>query len=174
MCKHGIVLATNNVLGNGSRNNISDIVFLKPETFDSKHTRKIASELSKINQSLVNTNRPYMLIGFGRWGSQDPWLGVPVKWSQICGAKVIVEATLPQMNPELSQGSHFFHNLISSYVLYLSVPQGGKYKIDWNWLNKQETILETKYIKHIWTACALTILADGTHGRGIVKYHERN
>jgi hypothetical protein len=116
----------------------------------------------------VREGRKYLLIGFGRWGSVDPWLGIPVNWSQINGAKVIIEATLPQMNPDLSQGSHFFHNITSFQVLYFSVKYSGKYTIDWAWLQEQEAIQETELVRHIKFSSPLNIKVDGRQGRGVI------
>jgi hypothetical protein len=155
-------------MGNGIRDEIRDVVFLKPEEFEARHTPRIASELERINQTLADAGHRYLLIGFGRWGSSDPWLGVPVKWAQISGARVMVEATLPEMNPDLSQGAHFFHNLISFHVLYLSLGHAGKYRIDWEWLNRHEVIAETEFVRHIRLPNPLTIKVDGKRGRGVV------
>ena len=100
-------------MGNGVVEGIQDVVYTKPGAFDAKHTRLMAAEIEKVNRPLLGEGRPYLLIGFGRWGSSDPWLGIPVTWGMVSGAKAIVEATLPSMNVEPSQGSHFFHNLSS-------------------------------------------------------------
>jgi hypothetical protein len=93
---------------------------------------------------------------------------VPVEWSQIDGARVIVEATLPDMNPDLSQGSHFFHNLISFHVLYLSVPHDPPGGIDWAWLDGQPAVEETQFVRHVRTENPLAVRVDGRHGRGVV------
>ena len=162
------IIASDQVMGNGIRDGIQDVVYLKPEAFEARHTPRIASELEKINQALAEAGHTYLLIGFGRWGSSDPWLGVPVKWAQISGARVMVEATLPKMNPDLSQGAHFFHNLISFHVLYLSLGHAGKYRIDWEWLNGHEAIAETEFVRHIRLPRPLTIKVDGKRGRGVV------
>ena len=100
---------------------IQDIVFVKPESFDISKSEKIAEEIESINKLLKEENKKYLLIGFGRWGSTDQWLGIPVEWGQISNAKVIVEAMLPHFDVELSQGSHFFHNINSFQVLYFSI-----------------------------------------------------
>ena len=92
---------------------------------------------------------PYLLIGFGRWGSSDPWLGIPVAWSQIGGAKAIVEATLPSMNVDLSQGSHFFHNISSFNVSYFSVPFHRSFPIDWEGLSRQAVVADTGFVRHV-------------------------
>jgi hypothetical protein len=120
----GVVLASTNCLGNGRVDTIHDVVFLRPDVFDAKHTQAMAAELAAINHDLVKDGRRYLLIGFGRWGSSEPWLGVPVVWGQISGAGVIVEASRAGMSPDMSQGSHFFHNMIGLHVLYLSLPEG--------------------------------------------------
>jgi hypothetical protein len=165
-----VLLASENVLGNGMREDIRDVVFLKPDVFEAQHTRSIAMELEQINRVLATTGRHCLLIGFGRWGSSDPWLGIPVDWGQISQARVIVEATLPEMNPDLSQGSHFFHNLISFRVLYLSVRHGSRYHVDWDWLNVQPCVTETRFAKHVQLDHPLSIRVDGHDGRGVVTY----
>jgi len=168
----GRLLSSEAVMGNGTRDDIRDIVYLKPRAFEARHTPRIAQELEKINRELVAAENPYLLIGFGRWGSSDPWLGVPVEWGQICGARVMVEATLPEMNPDLSQGSHFFHNLIGFKVLYISVKHGGEHQLDWEWLDNQEVIAETEFVRHVRLPDPLRVRVDGYHNRGVVTYHE--
>jgi hypothetical protein len=113
---------------------------------------------------------PYLLIGFGRWGSTDPLGGIPVNFGQISGAKAIVESTLPEMNFMLSQGTHFFHNITSFRVLYFSVPHWEKYTIDWNWLKQQTAVSETEHVRHIKLSSPLTVKVDGTTSRGVI-YH---
>ncbi len=164
-----VLAASKLVMGNGVIENIYDVVFLKPETFDKKDTHKIASEIDSINRSLVKEKLPYLLIGFGRWGSSDPWLGIPVKWGQIGGASVIIESTLFDINVELSQGSHFFHNLTSFNVSYFSITFDGEFAIDWNWLNLQDIVVEMNFVKHIKLAQPLKIKVDGRKSRGVIK-----
>ena len=125
----------------------------------------------KILKILVSEKRKYVIIGFGRWGSSDPWLGIPIEWGQIAGAKVIVESTLPDMNVELSQGSHFFHNLTSFKVSYFSIHHSGDYKINWEWLENQKISNETEYLKHISTPSPIKIKVDGKKGLGVI-YNE--
>ncbi len=110
-----------------------------------------------------------MLIGFGRWGTTDAWAGIPVDWSQISGAKVIVEATLENMIQEMSQASHFFHNVTSFQVFYFSVPYSGPYKIDWKQIDNLQIVEETEFVKHVLTEQAINIKADGRIGKGIIK-----
>lgn len=166
------VVSSDRALGNGTRDDIADIVYLRPEVFEARNTPAIATELEKINRELVNEGRPYVLIGFGRWGSSDPWLGVPVDWGQISGAAVIVETTLPQMTPDLSQGSHFFHNLISFRVLYMSVRHSSEHGIRWDWMNDLPAVTETRLVRHVRLERPLSVRVDGRNGRGVVK-HDR-
>ena len=115
---------------------------------------------------MVEAKCPYLLIGFGRWGSSDPSGGIPLKFGQISGARVIVEATLPHMNFMLSQGTHFFHNITSFQVCYFSIAHWDKYKIDWQWLDRQRIIYETQFIRHVRPGAPLRIKVDGRTGRG--------
>jgi len=162
------LVSSTKVLGNGIFNDIVDILYVKPELFEKQNTPAIANEIDEINKQLVNENRKYLLIGFGRWGSSDPWLGIPVEWGQIAGVKIIVESTLHEINVELSQGSHFFHNLTSFGVGYFSVRHDGKYGIDWDWLEKQNVINDKKFIKHVRVEKPLSIKIDGRESRGVI------
>lgn len=162
------LIASESVLGNGTSTDLTHVVFVKPDVFESKYTRIIAQQIEEMNRQLVAQNQKYLLIGFGRWGSSDQWLGIPVNWSQISGAQVIVEATLPSMNVDLSQGSHFFHNLTSLQIYYLSVSFNSAYPIDWEWLAHQQTVSETDFVKHVQLSSPLTVKIDGRHRKGVV------
>ncbi len=164
---HAIV-ASEMVMGNGVIDDIHDIVFVRPENFSVMKTPAIAQQLEVINRQLSEQHRPFLLIGFGRWGSSHPSLGIPVVWSQISGARVIVEATLPEMNVELSQGSHFFHNLSSFRASYFMVRHDGRFAIDWPWLNRQPMVQETEFVRHVRSQAALTARVDGRNGRGVI------
>jgi hypothetical protein len=163
---HAIV-ASDMVMGNGTADDIGDIVFVRPDRFSPMRTPTIARELEAINRQLREQGRPYLLIGFGRWGSSHPSLGIPVDWSQISGARAIVEATLPEINVELSQGSHFFHNLSSFRASYFMV-QHGRFDINWNWLGQQPVVLETEFIRHVRPAGNLSVRVDGRSARGVI------
>lgn len=156
------------VLGNGIVEDIADIVYVKPDRFELKYTREIAEELEVINRQLLLDKRPYVLIVFGRLGTFDPWLGIPVTWGQVCGAKAIVEATQENVKVELSQGSHYFHNLINLGVLYFSMPFTRPYRIPWKWLEKQPTTEEFEFVRHIQVPAGLKIKVDGRSGRGVI------
>ncbi len=163
-----VLLSSAYVLGNGSINTLTDIVYLKVGNFQAKYTYKIAKELEEINKKLIAENRKYLLIGFGRWGTTDPWAGIPVDWSQISAAKVIVETSIEEMLQEMSQASHFFHNVTSFQVSYFSVPYTDSTNIDWDWLYELETIEETQFIKHAKTKKPLKIKVDGRTGKGVI------
>ncbi len=163
-----LLLNSSHVLGNGSINTLTDIVYLKIDTFDVKNTYKIAKELEEINKKFIAKNKKYLLIGFGRWGTTDPWAGIPVDWGQISGAKVIVETAIEQMIQEMSQASHFFHNITSFQVSYFSVSYYDQKGIDWDWLNKLETVEETLYVRHAKTKKPLLIKVDGKTARGVI------
>jgi hypothetical protein len=165
-----VLVAPGHVMGNGTVHGIRDVVYVEPESFHAKHTRAIASEIEKLNAELTREDRSYVLIGFGRWGSSDPWLGIPVDWSQISGARVIVEATLPEMNVDPSQGSHFFHNLSSFRISYLSVrhdanPPG----INWDGLKAFPVVRRTGFLRHVRSESPLLVKVDGRTGRGVVR-----
>lgn len=164
---HAIV-ASDRVMGNGIVEDIQDIVFVRPENFSVEHTSRIAEQLGEMNLELGGQQRPYLLIGFGRWGSSHASLGIPVNWSQISGAKAIVEATLPGMNVELSQGSHFFHNLSSFRASYFMVHFDGRFPIRWEWLNQQPIIRETEFVRHVRPVCPISVRVDGRSARGLI------
>jgi hypothetical protein len=165
-----VLASSERVMGNGLVESIRDVVYLLPETFDPKFSRVMAREIEGVNQKLVQEGRPYLLVGFGRWGSSDPWLGVPVTWSQVSGAKVIVEASLPDVNVDPSQGSHFFHNLTSFEVSYFTLrneaAEGG---MDWAWLARQEVVEQTEHLRHVRLADPLRVKVDGRTGRGVIE-----
>jgi len=164
------LVSTETVLGNGTIGNICDIVYVKPEVFDARHTRTIAAELDAINQRFVAAGGTYALIGFGRWGSSDPWLGIPATWPQISAARVIVEATLPEMNVDASQGSHFFHNMTSFRVQYLTVRHTGPQPIDWEWLARLPAVEEREFVRHVRAPAPLRVKVDGRAGRGVILH----
>jgi len=165
-----VLIASDRAMGNGTVECIRDVVYTRPSAFEARSTRVMASQIEKVNLGLLQEGCPYLLIGFGRWGSSDPWLGIPVTWSQVSGAKAMVEASLPSMNVEPSQGSHFFHNLSSFEVSYFTVGQGvGGGTIDWERLEAQEVIAETGFLRHVRFSEPLKIRVDGRTGRGIVE-----
>jgi hypothetical protein len=167
--KESALCFSSQVLGNGVSHVIQDIVFVKPAVFDAAKSPEIAVEVDQLNSRLRAENIPYMLIGPGRWGSTDPWLGIPVKWSQISGVKVVVEVGLPNLNVDPSQGSHFFQNMTSLRIGYFTIPlNSASGFMDWPWLEAQSAVAETPFLKHIRLAQPLKVMIDGRKGQGIV------
>lgn len=160
-------------LGNGVINDIADVVYVKTQDYKPSMNADIAREVEKINNQLQKENKPYLLIGPGRWGSQDSWLGVPVRWGQICGARAIVEMGLENYNVDPSQGTHFFQNLTSLRVAYISVNthlnQG---KLDMEWLNSQPALWESDKVRHVRFSKNFTVSIDGKLGKCKVNYPE--
>lgn len=163
-----VLAASESVLGNGIINEIKDIVYVNPETFSLNLTKEIAAEIEFINKKLIDENKPYLLIGYGRWGTSNPHVGIPVKWSQISGAKVIMEATLENTYIEMSQGSNLFQNVISFKVFYFSIPFAGNFMIDWDWLIEQKLEEETRFVNHVSLEKPLKIKVDGRSGKGVI------
>jgi len=167
-----VIVASDNVLGNGRRDDLGDVVFISPDSFVPAETPAMAKELEAVNRRLLEEGRRYLLIGFGRWGTSDSRLGIPVAWGHISGARVIVEATLPDVQPDLSQGSHFFHNLLGFRVLYLSVEHDGPHRIDWDWIARQPIVTSTAHVTHVRLTEPLEIRVDGESRRGVIRRHD--
>ncbi|MBI4701802.1 MAG: hypothetical protein HY744_11700 [Deltaproteobacteria bacterium] len=159
---------TYRALGNGIKKNIRDLVFVRRSTFERSRTREVADEVGKINRHLEAAGRPYLLIGFGRWGTFDPWLGIGVSWAQISGVAVLVEAGLPDFEVDPSQGTHFFHNLTTLDIGYLSVPHGNpRAKIEWEWLESLPVEQETRYVRHVRLSSPIEVRIDGRSGEAV-------
>ncbi len=163
-----VLVGCDHVLGNGMVEDIEDVVYVKPDSFDLKHTLSIAPELEKFNKKFLTRGRSYLLIVLGRLGTTDPWLGIPIIWSRISAASVVVEATRENVRVELSQGSHYFHNIINLGIKYFTLPFTSRYNVDWDWLNRQEIVEETAFIRHIKTPRPLRIKVDGRNSRGVI------
>ena len=161
-------------LGHGVYGDIQDIVYVDAEKFDRSRSREAAEEVAAFNEKLVNQRRPYLLIGIGRWGSLDPWLGIPVKWNQIAGARGIVEAEFRDMDVDPSQGSHFFHNITSFRVGYFTVNSRNQDGfLDWPWLRSLSAVEEKNYTKHIRLDAPITMKIDGHQNKGVILKPER-
>jgi hypothetical protein len=165
-----IVVASDNCLGQGSRDDLTDVVYLRPQYFDRGLTRMMASELDAVNRGLVEEGRHGIFIGLGRWGTTDERFGVPVKWGQISAARVIVEATLPDAPGTLSHGTHFFHRLLSNQVLYMSVEPDGRGSIDYDWLDEQEAIWESRHVRHVRVEKPLAVRIDCATRLGLIRH----
>lgn len=156
-------------LGNGKYENINDFVYVKPETFNSANTRQIAASIELINKKFVALDKQYILVGPGRWGSSDPWLGIPVIWPQISAAKIIVEAGLNNFRIDPSQGTHFFQNLTSFKVGYLTInPFINEGFLDIDYLNGQEAIYEDTYLRHIRFKEPLSVVIEGKSNKAAI------
>jgi hypothetical protein len=165
-------------LGHGMIRNIQDFVYIKPESFDSLNNKKIVPIIEKINQKFLDDNKHYILCGPGRWGSSDHWLGIPVVWSQISAAKLIIEAGLKDFQVEPSQGTHFFQNLTSFKVGYFTI---NPFKNDGYWdldyLKEMKPVYEDDYVRHIRFEKELVIKIDAKHSKGVIlkpDYEKRN
>jgi CheY-like chemotaxis protein len=162
VAREQLVCFSPHALGNGLIRGLHDVVYVKPGRFDPAHTPAMAEEIGHLNERLMATNRPYMLIGPGRWGSTHTWLGIPVQWGQISAARVIVETTLKDFVFEPSQGSHFFQNLTSFGIAYLTVnPHSDQGFIDWSWLDAQPAEQDAEYVRHVHLQHALEARVDG-------------
>ncbi len=165
--KEKLLCITETALGNGTIQSIRDVVYVKPEVFNAAKTPEIVKQVEAINRKLFEAERPFILIGPGRWGSSDPWLGIPVTWSQISGAKVIVEASQPNMNIDPSQGSHFFQNMTSLGVVYFTVPHNRSGSmINWDLLSCLVPEEETEHVRHVRLAEEVKVMVDGRTGIG--------
>jgi hypothetical protein len=164
-----VLMLSNNSLGNGVIEDISDVVFVKKDEFSSLKTFEIAKEIEKINRILVQEGRRYVLIGPGRWGTQDRFLGIPVNWSQISNIKVLIEVSLKNFNIRPTQGTHFLQNLISRDIGYASVSLSEKDFVDWNFLNSKDAEHDLTFVKHIRLNHPLTIKLDGKRGRTLIS-----
>ncbi len=156
-------------MGNGKINNIYDVVYVDPERFDKLRSKQIAAEISQINHEFEANGKEYILIGPGRWGSRDPYTGIPVVWSNISKAHIIIEMGLPDFQVEASLGSHFFHNVTSMNVGYFSIPYNCRdSKLKMEALKKQSIISETEFVKHVVFDKPLTVLMNGKERKALI------
>ncbi|MDR3609745.1 MAG: PEP/pyruvate-binding domain-containing protein [Ignavibacteriaceae bacterium] len=164
-----IICQSSQVLGNGAVNDIYDIVVVDIQKFDRGKSHDVALEVSQLNTELLALKKPYILIGVGRWGSLDHWLGIPVTWDQISGANVIVESGFKDFNVTPSQGSHFFQNITSFKVGYFTVNALDHLGfVDWDWLIQQPAVSELKYTRHLAFDKPLGVRINGHQNKGII------
>lgn len=157
-------------LGNGINRRIKDVVFVKPDRFNTRETPRIAEEIKGLNARLTKEKRPYLLIGPGRWGTADPWLGIPVQWNHISGVSAIIELSNAQIKVDPSQGSHFFQNIASLGIQYITIDESESSEslLDWAWLNSKSTHEETTHLKHLRLEAPVTIKIDGRTSECII------
>ncbi|QQS38330.1 MAG: histidine kinase [Ignavibacteriales bacterium] len=164
-----MICVSNQVLGNGIIREIYDVVYVDYHSFDRARSRDVAREVSAFNQKLISENRPYLLIGVGRWGTLDPWLGIPVNWEQIAGAKAIIETGFKEMSVEPSQGSHFFQNITSFMIGYFTVNEH-KHQgfINWDWLLSQTPVESKEFTRVLRFEKPITIKMNAHQNKGII------
>jgi DNA-binding NarL/FixJ family response regulator len=163
------IVSSMHSLGNGIIDNVCDFIYIKPETFDASKNQLTALEIEKLNEKFRHERKNYILAGPGRWGSSDPWLGIPVKWPQISAARLIIEAGMANYRVDPSQGTHFFHNLTSFRTGYFTVNShnsDGYYDVAW--LNAQQAVYESESLRHVRFQSPAIIKIDGKRGRGLV------
>lgn len=163
------LLSSTSVLGHGVVGDVYDVVYVKTGSFNSSNTQAIAYEIERINRGFTDREQGYVLVGPGRWGSSDPWLGVPVKWPHISNARVIVECGLENYRVDPSQGTHFFQNLTSFGVGYFTInPFKGDGWFDEAFLNAQPAVEETDFLRHVRFERHIVIKMDGKRSLGVV------
>ncbi len=167
--KRDLLLYTRKAMGNGTIDDLRDVIYADPRTFDRSKTVEMVSELENLNRKLKEGKRDYILIGPGRWGSRDRWLGVPVRWAQISNARIIVEVGLEDIRIDSSLGSHFFHNITSKNIGYFDIPFGSDEDfIDWEWLKARPVANRTEYFTHVHLESPMVAKMDGRAGVSVV------
>jgi hypothetical protein len=168
-----VVLLSKQGMGNGLIKNISDIIYVDPNDFNKSATEAMAAEIEKMNDEMIAQHRRYVLIGPGRWGTRDKWIGIPVKWHQISNAKIIVETSFHNYPLDASSGSHFFHNVTSMNIGYFTVqPDLGNGEINYEKLRHQQVITKGKFFTHVRFENPFSIKMDGK--KRIYVIHERD
>lgn len=167
--KEQVWLLTEHGMGNGIVRGLTDVIFIKPETFKSINTLEMKDEIAQLNNKMKAEGTEYVLLGPGRWGSRDRFLGIPVRWADINQAKIIVEAGFENFKVDASQGTHFFHNLIAMNVGYFTVPFDAEIGyINWDWLREQEILDETEHFLHVKISNEMLVKMDGRSGISLI------
>lgn len=172
--KRNAICFSRHALGNGRFDRIADVVYVKPSTFQITATEKIADEIGKINSSMNRDDRPYLLIGPGRWGSADRWLGIPVQWHHISGVGAIIELKNKHIHADPSQGSHFFQNITSVGIPYLTVDENGDDLLKWKCIEGYPAIQETRYVRHVRPDVPIVIKIQGVKSLGVIYENHPN
>jgi CheY-like chemotaxis protein len=164
-----LICRSTKVLGNGRIENLHDVVVVDSQRFERSRSQEVAKSVAHFNAVLNAENRPYLLIGVGRWGSNDPWLGIPVEWDEISGARAIVEAGFRDFRVTPSQGSHFFQNLTAFQIGYFTVnPDAGEGSLDWEWLSSQTAVEEQGCVRHLQFSQPLRITMNSRTSQGMI------
>ena len=158
-------------IGNGFFQDLRDIILVDPETFQLQDSEVIAREIGELNGRLIREGRRCILIGFGRIGTSDRWLGIPLNWAQMSQAQVVVEADRKELRPEPSLGSHFFHNLTATNMGYFHIPYNNEKegRLDWEWLFGQPVLEQTKHVKLIRREKPFEVKVDGRNFTGVIS-----
>jgi hypothetical protein len=159
---------SSHALGNAEMNDMADILFVKPDGFDPAKTLQIAREIGELNAGLLSESRKYLLVGPGRWGSADHWLGIPVSWAEICGVGAMVETSSSELRVDPSQGSHFFHNITTLGITYATVLVEDSDFIDWNWLTSLPVANETTHVAHVRLDKVFNLKVDGRSSKCVM------
>jgi CheY-like chemotaxis protein len=164
-----LICQSSKVLGNGRIENLYDIIVVDSQRFERSRSQEVAKAVAQLNRLLQGKNRPYLLIGVGRWGSTEPWLGIPVEWDEISGARAIVEAGFRDFRVTPSQGSHFFQNLTAFQIGYFTVnPDVGEGSIDWQWLAEQPAEEEQGCVRHLQFAEPIRVVMNSRTSQGVI------
>ena len=164
-----LICQSSKVLGNGRIENLHDVVVVDSQRFERSRSQEVATAVARFNRRLNEENRPYLLIGVGRWGSTEPWLGIPVEWDEISGARVIVEAGFRDFRVTPSQGSHFFQNLTAFQIGYFTVnPDAGEGSVDWQWLTEQAAVEEEGCVRHLQFAEPIRVVMNSRTSQGVI------
>jgi CheY-like chemotaxis protein len=164
-----LICQSSQVLGHGRLQDLRDVIVVDSHRFERARSHEVAQSVAHFNAKLSEQGVPYLLIGVGRWGSTDPWLGIPVAWDQISGARVIVESGFRDFRVIPSQGSHFFQNLTAFQIGYFTVnPDAGEGFVDWQWLAEQPAVEEHGCVRHLQFSSPAVVLMNGKTSRGMI------
>jgi hypothetical protein len=165
-----MVLYSAHAMGNGMINDLHHIIYADIDRFDRRRTFAMKAELEKLNGKMRENDEKYILLGPGRWGTRDRFLGIPVRWSDISNAQVVVEVELEDFHFDASLGSHFFHNVTSKGVGYFSVPHGSRDSfVDWEWLSGLPVVERTEHFIHVRAQAPLTVMMDGRKSAAAIR-----
>ncbi len=159
---------SNQAMGNGRRKDIRDMIYVKSDVFDKNATVQIAEEIDQINAGLQAEKHPYLLVGPGRWGSADRWLGIPVRWRNVSGVAAIVELQHENLKADPSQGSHFFQNITALGIHYITIFEHSGGYFDWDWVHTLPVVEETTYVRHVRLEHPMVLKLDGRTSRCVI------
>jgi CheY-like chemotaxis protein len=169
-----LICRSSQILGHGVEREIHDVLVVDTHRFERANSREVAQEVARLNAELLSEGRGYVLIGPGRWGTNDPWLGIPVRYENISGARAIVEAEFRDMSVDPSQGSHFFQNITSFQVGYFTVTRRSKDSfVDWEWLDGVEPLRSGRFVRHLRFENPVVVRMNGHQRTGLILKPEK-